>query len=123
MTSDPTDDRGCHVDERSSQHVGEDERPRARDGFRPAACQLKPVVHAVDTGILRGNSEGVIVEIDAEGSLHPHHQRSKGKHARPCPNVEHGIKILEDYTVINCKDIVPGWSVYHARWEREPARS
>ncbi len=33
-------------------------------------------------------------------------------------NVEHGIQILEDYTVINCKDIVPGWSVYHARWEK-----
>src|SRR5262249_2425910 len=33
-------------------------------------------------------------------------------------NVEHGVEILEDYTVINCKDIVPGWSVYHARWER-----
>jgi len=34
------------------------------------------------------------------------------------PNVEHGIRILEDYTVINCKDIVTGWSVYHARWEK-----
>jgi quercetin dioxygenase-like cupin family protein len=34
------------------------------------------------------------------------------------PNVEHGVQILEDYTVINCKDIVPGWSVYHARWEK-----
>lgn len=33
-------------------------------------------------------------------------------------NVEHGAQILEDYTVINCKDIVPGWSVYHARWEK-----
>lgn len=33
-------------------------------------------------------------------------------------NVTHGARILADYTVINCKDIVPGWSVYHARWER-----
>lgn len=33
-------------------------------------------------------------------------------------NVEHGIQILEDYTALNCKDIVPGWSVYHARWEK-----
>ncbi len=33
-------------------------------------------------------------------------------------NVEHGVQILEDYTVLNCKDIVPGWSVYHARWEK-----
>ncbi len=33
-------------------------------------------------------------------------------------NVEHDALALEDYTVINCKDIVPGWSVYHARWEK-----
>lgn len=36
-------------------------------------------------------------------------------------NVEHGIQILEDYTTINCKDIVPGFSVYHARWDRPAA--
>lgn len=34
------------------------------------------------------------------------------------PHVEHGIQILEDYTTINCKDVIPGFSVYHARWER-----
>ena len=34
------------------------------------------------------------------------------------PNVEHAVEILEDYTTINCKDIVPGFSVYHGRWER-----
>jgi quercetin dioxygenase-like cupin family protein len=33
-------------------------------------------------------------------------------------NLEHSVHILEDYTVINCKDIVPGFSVYHARWEK-----
>lgn len=33
-------------------------------------------------------------------------------------NVEHGARIIEDYLVINCKDIVPGFSVYHARWEK-----
>lgn len=33
-------------------------------------------------------------------------------------NEEHGVRILEDYTIVNCKDIVPGWSVYHARWEK-----
>ena len=33
-------------------------------------------------------------------------------------NVEHAVEILEDYTTINCKDIVPGFSVYHGRWER-----
>lgn len=36
------------------------------------------------------------------------------------PNVEHGIlEVLEDLEVINCKDVVPGWSVKHARWEPE----
>lgn len=33
-------------------------------------------------------------------------------------NRQHGAQILEDYTVINCKDIVQGWNVYHARWEK-----
>ncbi len=34
------------------------------------------------------------------------------------PNTEHSGQTLEDMTVINCKNIVPGWSVYHARWEK-----
>jgi quercetin dioxygenase-like cupin family protein len=34
------------------------------------------------------------------------------------PNVEHSGQTLEDMTVVNCKNIVPGWSVYHARWEK-----
>ncbi len=33
-------------------------------------------------------------------------------------NVEHGARIIEDYLVVNCKNIVPGFSVYHARWEK-----
>ena len=33
-------------------------------------------------------------------------------------NLRHGAQILEDYTLLNCKDIVPGWSVYHARWDK-----
>lgn len=33
-------------------------------------------------------------------------------------NVQHGAQIVEDYTVLNCKDIVSGWSVYHAKWEK-----
>lgn len=36
------------------------------------------------------------------------------------PNAEHGIlEVLEDLTVINYKDVVPGWSVKWARWEKE----
>ena len=34
------------------------------------------------------------------------------------PGVEHGVEIVEDYTTINCKDIVPGWSVYKGGWDR-----
>lgn len=34
-------------------------------------------------------------------------------------NIEHALEILEDLEIINCKDIVPGWSVYHAKWEKE----
>jgi quercetin dioxygenase-like cupin family protein len=30
----------------------------------------------------------------------------------------HGARILEDYTVINCKNIVPGWSTYHASYRK-----
>ena len=33
-------------------------------------------------------------------------------------NTEHEAQILEDLEVINCKNVVPGWSVYHARWEK-----
>jgi quercetin dioxygenase-like cupin family protein len=32
--------------------------------------------------------------------------------------VEHCVNVLEDYTVINCKDIVEGFSVYHAAWQK-----
>ena len=32
--------------------------------------------------------------------------------------LEHAVRILEDYTVINCKDVVPGFSVYHAGWQK-----
>ncbi len=39
------------------------------------------------------------------------------------PGVPHGIlEVLEDLEVVNCKDVVPGWSVKHARWEDEAAR-
>jgi quercetin dioxygenase-like cupin family protein len=34
------------------------------------------------------------------------------------PNTVHSGQTLEDMTVVNCKNIVPGWSVYHARWEK-----
>jgi hypothetical protein len=33
-------------------------------------------------------------------------------------NVEHQLQVLEDLEIINCKSVVPGWSVYHAKWEK-----
>lgn len=33
-------------------------------------------------------------------------------------NLRHGAEILEDFTVLNCKNIVSGWDVYNARWEK-----
>ena len=35
------------------------------------------------------------------------------------PNIEHSITVLdEELQVINIKDIVAGWSVKHAKWEK-----
>jgi len=80
--------------------------------FYPAGTEGKPHSHPNEQiqVALRGRVRGFIAGEEAvigpgQGVLFP-------------PNVEHGVQVLEDYTVINCKDIVPGWSVYHARWER-----
>jgi len=36
------------------------------------------------------------------------------------PNVLHGLEVLdEELQVINCKTVVEGWSVKHAKWENE----
>lgn len=85
--------------------------------FYPAGTEGKPHAHPNEQiqVALQGKVRGVI-------GGEEHLIESGGGVLFPS-NVEHGIKILEDYTVINCKDIVSGWSVYHARWEREPARS
>ena len=34
-------------------------------------------------------------------------------------NTEHESEILEDLEIITCKDIVPDWSIKHARWEKK----
>jgi quercetin dioxygenase-like cupin family protein len=85
--------------------------------FYPAGTEGKPHTHPNEQiqvalqGKVRGVIGGKEHVIEAGGGvLFP-------------SNIEHGIQILEDYTVINCKDVVPGWSVYHARWEQEPAKS
>jgi quercetin dioxygenase-like cupin family protein len=32
--------------------------------------------------------------------------------------IQHWASIVEDYEAVNCKNIVPGWSIYNARWEK-----
>jgi quercetin dioxygenase-like cupin family protein len=78
----------------------------------PAGTEGKPHAHPNEQiqVPLAGKARGMIAGEEAvigpgDGILFP-------------ARVEHGAKIVEDYTTINCKDIVPGWSVYHARWER-----
>ena len=80
--------------------------------FYPGGTEAKPHAHPNEQiqVALAGRVKGVIAGQQAsfgagEGILFP-------------SGVEHGVTILEDYTTLNCKDIVPGWSVYHAGWER-----
>ena len=80
--------------------------------FYPAAIEGKPHSHPNEQiqDALKGKARRVIrgeehIIGPGGGLLFP-------------PNVEHGAQILEDYTVINCKDMVRGRSVYHTRWEK-----
>ena len=80
--------------------------------FYPAGTEGKPHSHPNEqiqvplAGTVRGVIAGEEVVIGpGDGILFP-------------SNVEHGAKIVEDYTTINCKDIVAGWSVYDASWEK-----
>ena len=80
--------------------------------FYPAGTEGKPHAHPNEQiqVALKGKSRGII-------GGEEHIVEAGGGILFP-PNVEHGGQMLEDYTVINCKDIVAGWSVYHARWEK-----
>jgi quercetin dioxygenase-like cupin family protein len=80
--------------------------------FMPAGTEGKPHSHPNEQiqVVLRGKARALIggeehLVTPGGGVLFP-------------ANVQHGAQIVEDYTVLNCKDIVPGWSVYHAKWEK-----
>ncbi len=80
--------------------------------FFPAGTEGKPHSHPNEQiqVVLKGRAKAFIEEeeyvIEAGcGILYP-------------VNLKHGAQILEDYTLLNCKDIVPGWSVYDARWKK-----
>jgi quercetin dioxygenase-like cupin family protein len=78
----------------------------------PAGTEGKPHAHPNEQiqVALRGKSVGMIA--GKEETVEP------GQGVLFPANVEHGGKMLEDYTVLNGKNVVPGWSTYHARWER-----
>lgn len=80
--------------------------------FYPAGTEAKPHSHPNEQiqVALKGKARGVISGEE--------HIIGPGGGVLFPPNVEHGAQILEDYTVLNCKDIIPRWSVYHARWEK-----
>ena len=48
---------------RARQHVGQDQRPRSRHGFGPAARQLQPLVERVDARVLRGDAQRLIFDV------------------------------------------------------------
>jgi quercetin dioxygenase-like cupin family protein len=80
--------------------------------FFPAGTEGKPHTHPNEQiqVVLSGKARAVIegeeyVLGPGMGILYPVNRR-------------HGAEILEDYALLNCKNIVPGWSVYHARWEK-----
>jgi quercetin dioxygenase-like cupin family protein len=78
----------------------------------PAGTQAKPHAHPNEQGmvVLKGKAK---LRIGTEERV-----MGPGEAALMPPNVEHQLQVLEDLEIINCKSIVPGWSVYHARWEK-----
>ena len=82
--------------------------------FFPAGTEGKPHSHPNEQiqVVLKGKAKAFIEE-EGEHLIEP------GCGILYPVNRKHGAQILEDYTLLNCKDIVPGWSVYSARWEKE----
>jgi quercetin dioxygenase-like cupin family protein len=78
----------------------------------PAGTQAKPHAHPNEQGmvILKGRAKLRIGTDERE--------MGPGEAALMPANVEHQLQVLEDLELINCKSVVPGWSVYHAKWEK-----
>jgi len=81
----------------------------------PAGTSAKPHAHPNEQvqAILKGKARYTVG--GEEKTIGP------GEAVHIPANTEHSVEILEDLEVINCKNVVPGWSVYHARWEKEGA--
>jgi quercetin dioxygenase-like cupin family protein len=78
----------------------------------PAGTQAKPHAHPNEQimTILKGKGKWRIGK--DEKVLGP------GEAVLIPANVEHELEIFEDLELINCKDVVSGWSVKNARWEK-----
>lgn len=78
----------------------------------PAGTQAKPHAHPNEQVqvVLKGRAK---YRVGGEEKL-----LGPGQAVLIPANTEHEVQILEDLEVINCKDAVQGWSVYHAKWEK-----
>ncbi len=79
----------------------------------PAGTEAKPHTHPNEQFQIITKGKGRYRIGDEEKVIGP------GEVALMPANTEHEIEILEDLELINVKNIVPGWSVKHARWETE----
>ena len=80
--------------------------------FFPAGTEAKPHAHP---------NEQIVVVMKGQGKWRIGKEEKvlgPGEVALIPADVEHDLKVLENLEVISCKNIVSGWSVYHARWEK-----
>jgi quercetin dioxygenase-like cupin family protein len=78
----------------------------------PAGTQAKPHAHP---------NEQIMVVLRGKGRWRVGKEKKvlgPGEAVLIPANIEHAVEILEDLEIINCKDIVRGWSVKNARWEK-----
>ena len=92
---------------RTSGHV-----PVTASGPPRANCNRSS--SAIDARVLRGDAQRLVVYVDGQRSRHTHHQRGERKDARPCPDVEHGIRrgdadfFLEHFEAQRGRRVQPG---------------
>lgn len=80
----------------------------------PPNTEAKPHAHPNEQIMVVLKGRGVWTVGDEEKILGP------GELVYNPPNVPHGLKVLdEELQLLNCKSVVPGWSVKHAKWENE----
>jgi quercetin dioxygenase-like cupin family protein len=80
--------------------------------FYPAGTQAKPHAHP---------NEQIMVILKGKGKWRVGNEEKilgPGDAVLMPANVEHEVQILEDLEIVNCKDVVSGWSVKNARWEK-----